>query len=51
LYWNFIDQHIEKWEKNHRMGMMVANWKKQDPEQKVKILERAQYVLDNISTI
>jgi deoxyribodipyrimidine photolyase-related protein len=51
LYWNFIDQHIEKWEKNHRMGMMVANWKKQDPEQKVKILERAQYVLDNINTI
>jgi deoxyribodipyrimidine photolyase-related protein len=51
LYWNFIDQHIEKWEKNHRMGMMVANWKKQDPEQKVKILERAQYVLDNISAI
>jgi deoxyribodipyrimidine photolyase-related protein len=51
LYWNFIDQHIEKWEKNHRMGMMVANWKKQDPEQKVKILERAQHVLDNINTI
>lgn len=51
LYWNFIDQHIEKWEKNHRMGMMVANWKKQDPEHKVKILERAQHVLDNINSI
>lgn len=51
LYWNFIDQHIEKWEKNHRMGMMVANWKKQDPEQKAQILERAQHVLENIDSI
>jgi len=51
LYWNFIDRHLDKWESNHRMGMMVANWKKQDPEQKVKLLERAQYILENMNSI
>lgn len=51
LYWNFIDRHLDKWESNHRMGMMVANWKKQDSEQKTELLERAQYVLENINTI
>jgi len=51
LYWNFIDQHLPIWEKNHRMGMMVANWKRQDPKQKAQILERAQYVLENINSI
>ena len=51
LYWNFIDRHLDKWEKNHRMGMMVANWKKQDPEQKVELLERAKFILENIENI
>ena len=51
LYWSFIDRHLEKWEKNHRMGMMVANWKKQDPEQKVRIIKRAEYVLENLNQI
>lgn len=51
LYWNFIDRHLNKWESNHRMGMMVANWKKQDPEQKAEILERAQNILENIDNL
>lgn len=51
LYWNFIDRHLDKWENNHRMGMMVANWKKQDPEQKAEILERAQNILENIDNL
>jgi deoxyribodipyrimidine photolyase-related protein len=51
LYWNFIDQHLEKWSKNQRMSMMVANWKKQDPEKKAKVLEQAEKYLENLDTL
>jgi len=51
LYWNFIDLHLEKWEKNQRMSMMVANWKKQDPKQKEEILTQADYYLKNIEAL
>lgn len=51
LYWNFIDRHLSIWEKNHRMGMMVANWKKQDAVQKVAVLEQAKKVLENLDNV
>lgn len=51
LYWNFIDQHLEKWEKNQRMSMMVANWKKQDPKNKEEVLKQASYYLDKIDEL
>ncbi len=51
LYWNFIDQHLDTWSNNHRMGMMVANWKKQDPEKKSKVLEQAEQYLERLDTL
>ncbi|MEQ8907865.1 MAG: cryptochrome/photolyase family protein [Vicingaceae bacterium] len=51
LYWNFIDQHLEKWSKNQRMSMMVANWNKQDPKKKEETLQQASLYLKNIEKL
>ena len=51
LYWNFIDRHLEKWEKNQRMSMMVANWKKQDPKKKEEVLKQAESYLRDINEL
>ncbi|MEQ8625345.1 MAG: cryptochrome/photolyase family protein [Vicingaceae bacterium] len=51
LYWNFIDRHLEKWEKNQRMSMMAANWKKQASENKEAILKQAEGYLKEIDEL
>jgi deoxyribodipyrimidine photolyase-related protein len=44
LYWDFLDRHLERFSKNQRMSMVLAGWKKRDPEDKRAILERADEV-------
>ena len=44
LYWDFIDRHIDRWRGNHRMGLVVSNWERRDPEKREEILERAREV-------
>jgi deoxyribodipyrimidine photolyase-related protein len=41
LYWDFLDRHAEIFSKNQRMSMILAGWKKRNPEEKLAILERA----------
>lgn len=51
LYWNFIDKHMDLWKKNHRMGMMAANWNKQNPSQKEAVLKQAAIYLENLNKL
>lgn len=51
LYWNFIDRHIDLWKKNQRMGIIVANWQKQDPDQKTAVLNQAAKYLANLDQL
>jgi deoxyribodipyrimidine photolyase-related protein len=44
LYWDFLDRHAATFAKNQRMSMILAAWKKRDPEDKQAILERASEV-------
>jgi len=34
LYWNFIDQHMDKLQGNQRMAMMLSQWRKRKEEDK-----------------
>ena len=45
LYWHFIDRHSEYLEKNARMGLILANWRKRAPSEKEAILRWADSVL------
>lgn len=45
LFWNFIAKHEDFFAKNHRTGFILANYRKQSPEQKTAHLERAQSFL------
>jgi deoxyribodipyrimidine photolyase-related protein len=45
LYWHFIDRHFERFAKNQRMGVIVANWRRRALEDKQAVLERAEEVL------
>ncbi len=48
LYWHFIDRHFERFARNQRMGVIVANWRKRKLEDKQAVLERAQEVLQQL---
>lgn len=51
LYWNFYDKHEDKLAKNPRIGMMYNVWRKVKPEDKVALLEQADYYLKNINEL
>ncbi|OAV44815.1 cryptochrome/photolyase family protein [Lewinella sp. 4G2] len=44
LYWDFLERHRDKFEKNFRMAFMYRTWDKKDGEEKAAILERAEWV-------
>jgi deoxyribodipyrimidine photolyase-related protein len=46
LYWHFIDRHSEYLEKNARMGLILANWRKRSPADKTAILTWAEQLLE-----
>jgi deoxyribodipyrimidine photolyase-related protein len=51
LYWNFYDKNEDKLGKNPRIGMMYNVWRKMNPEDKVALLEQADYYLKNINNL
>jgi len=51
LYWNFIDQHYDRFSKNHRMSFPIRSWDKMDPTQKIAIKNKASKLLSNIQNL
>jgi deoxyribodipyrimidine photolyase-related protein len=51
LYWNFYDKNEDKLGKNPRIGMMYNVWRKMNSEDKVALLEQADYYLKNINNL
>jgi deoxyribodipyrimidine photolyase-related protein len=51
LYWNFYSKHESKLSKNPRIGMMYKVWQKMDPDTKTKLLEQAEYYLEDINAL
>ena len=51
LYWNFYDQNEKKLASNPRIGMMYNIWQKMKPEDKIALLEQANYYLKNINEL
>jgi deoxyribodipyrimidine photolyase-related protein len=51
LYWNFYDKNEDKLGKNPRIGMMYNVWRKMKPDDKVALLEQADYYLKNINDL
>jgi len=48
LYWHFIDRQVDYLDKNARMGLILANWRKRDPDEKVAIVTWADHLLDTL---
>ncbi|MDR9391732.1 MAG: cryptochrome/photolyase family protein, partial [Trueperaceae bacterium] len=40
-YWAFVDRHEDRFASNHRMRMIVAAWRKRDPDARRALLDRA----------
>ena len=51
LYWNFYDKNEDKLGNNPRIGMMYNVWRKMNSEDKVALLEQADYYLKNINEL
>ncbi|MFM7310507.1 MAG: cryptochrome/photolyase family protein, partial [Flavobacteriales bacterium] len=51
LYWNFIDRHADRWEKNQRMSMMIRSWQKRSPEDRERVLKDAERVLAHLESL
>ncbi|MGQ7557964.1 hypothetical protein ACTGYQ_11890, partial [Streptococcus suis] len=51
LYWNFIDKHEERFEKNQRMKMMIRNWQGRDDAVKADILAKARQTLNDTDSL
>ena len=51
LYWDFISCHQDKFSKNQRMGVIMANWLNQKESDKQKILRRAKEIKTEIQTL
>ncbi len=41
LYWHFLDRHRERFQGNHRMGMIYRTWDKMDEARRAEVLETA----------
>ncbi|WP_215811714.1 cryptochrome/photolyase family protein [Roseovarius arcticus] len=48
LYWHFLDRHRERFEGNHRMGMIYRTWDKMDEARRAEVLETANSFLDRM---
>jgi deoxyribodipyrimidine photolyase-like uncharacterized protein len=48
LYWDFYDRNTEKLSRNPRIGMMYQTWNKMKPGDKAALLERAEWVKNNV---
>ncbi len=48
LYWNFYDQHADRFVKNPRTAMMVRSWQKRDAKTRKKIVGEARAFLESM---
>jgi deoxyribodipyrimidine photolyase-related protein len=48
LYWNFLDEKQEKLSSNFRMKMMYSVLNKMSPEDRSKIKEKANHIIENL---
>lgn len=48
LYWQFIDRHLDKLENNHRMGLIVSQWKKRDADEQQAVRDCAEAFLSSL---
>lgn len=46
LYWNFIDQHAERFAANPRMRPLVQGWQKRAASEQLKVRESARWFLE-----
>jgi deoxyribodipyrimidine photolyase-related protein len=51
LYWDFYHRHAEKLSRNPRIGMMYNTWAKMKDADKKAILERAEWVKENVEQL
>jgi deoxyribodipyrimidine photolyase-related protein len=51
LYWGFMARHRPHFEKNPRIGMVYRQWDKKDEPDKLALLDRAQWCIDNIEQL
>lgn len=51
LYWDFFNRHQDKLERNPRIGMAYVTWKKMSPDQKRALLERADWIKNNLNSL
>ena len=51
LYWNFYDKNEDKLASNPRIGMMYNVWRKMKSEDKIALLQQADYYLKNINEL
>ncbi|WP_144391880.1 cryptochrome/photolyase family protein [Pleionea sediminis] len=51
LYWNFIEQHKDKFNNNPRMRMIYMSWNKMSHDKQQALIQRAQWCLNNISKL
>lgn len=51
LYWNFMDRHRERLERNPRIGMVYRSWDRMEPERQQALLEQAKYLLEHVDQL
>ncbi len=51
LYWRFLHIHEKKLSKNPRIRMIYRSWDQLSEHQRQEVLDRAQYCLDNLSSL
>lgn len=47
LYWNFFDQHKDRFRKNPRVAMMIRSWEKRSEDDRQKVVKHAQQFLES----
>lgn len=51
LYWHFIDRNLDRFDRNHRMRMIVNQWKNRSDSEREAILSQANTWLINLENL